>query len=185
VRYKRKKNPSYTPRLKHERYCKKCGLSGIRKGRFYHPECSPLNVVKGIVRVCPDCGQSKKVFPSAGKMQIRCKRCNHKRRRAENNSNWKGGITPENQRFRASEEYKEWRKAVFERDGYNCVLCGQHGFTLHAHHIKPFSTHPELRVDVDNGQTLCKKCHEKTDTFLSKAKQKPKRFRQLAMGFLD
>lgn len=58
-----------------------------------------------------------------------------------------------------SVEYKEWRKAVFERDGYLCQECGFHGY-LHAHHIKGYAHHPDLRYEVSNGVTLCKNCHK-------------------------
>jgi 5-methylcytosine-specific restriction endonuclease McrA len=75
----------------------------------------------------------------------------------------------ENQRIRRSEEYREWRRCVFERDDYRCVRCGQRGGMLNAHHVKPFSAHPELRFDVANGETLCLTCHEQTDTYLFKA----------------
>jgi len=75
------------------------------------------------------------------------------------NHAWKGGITPENLRARRSDEYAEWRTAVFERDEYTCQLCGQVGHQLVAHHIYLFSEFPDLRFDVDNGLTLCRSCH--------------------------
>lgn len=93
-------------------------------------------------------------------------------RRGANSQFWKGGITKKNQEIRNSLEYKLWRTAVFERDGYTCIWGGRsHGSKLHADHIKPFSLFPELRFAIDNGRTLCEECHEKTDTYLSKAKK--------------
>ena len=79
---------------------------------------------------------------------------------------WKGGITPINRIIRHSLEYKLWRTAVFERDNYTCIWCGDNkGGNLEADHIKPFALFPELRFAIDNGRTLCKTCHKTTDTY--------------------
>jgi predicted restriction endonuclease len=61
---------------------------------------------------------------------------------------------------RRSEEYKAWRKAVFERDNYTCQICESHGCKLNAHHIKSYAYHPQLRTDIENGVTLCVPCHK-------------------------
>ena len=74
--------------------------------------------------------------------------------------NWKGGITPQNQKERNSPQYRRWRDAVFVRDSYTCQSCGQRGGKLNAHHISPWAKDTERRFDVSNGITLCKQCHK-------------------------
>ena len=65
-----------------------------------------------------------------------------------------------NNNYRRTPEYYRWRKAVYERDNYTCQKCGTRGGNLNAHHIKPFSKNKELRTDINNGITLCCKCHK-------------------------
>ena len=64
-----------------------------------------------------------------------------------------------------SAEQREWRTAIFARDAYTCQECGVKGGRLQADHIKPFSTHPDLRYDLSNGRTLCVPCHQATPTY--------------------
>jgi len=62
--------------------------------------------------------------------------------------------------LRETEEYRNWRKNVFERDKI-CQDCGSDE-KLHAHHKIPFQYDPfEKGIDVNNGIILCEKCHRK------------------------
>jgi len=97
----------------------------------------------------------------------------------ENNPNWKGGITPLNMEIRYSKKTKIWRELVFKRDDWTCQECKIRGGKLEAHHIKMFcDIIKENKIetlimalncnelwDINNGQTLCRGCHEKTKIF--------------------
>lgn len=91
----------------------------------------------------------------------------HKRKLSESQiKRWNsGGIAPRISekrrkiaRIRGSAEYIRWKKAVYKRDGYRCVYCGETEH-IHAHHVESFAHHPEKRFLVENGKTVCKKCH--------------------------
>lgn len=91
------------------------------------------------------------------------------------NGMWKGRSTVTMQ-IRNIFEYRQWRSDVFTRDDYTCQDCGTRGCYLEAHHIKMFSTIlDEYKIksvedarscselwNINNGQTLCNKCHNKT-----------------------
>jgi transposase-like protein len=74
--------------------------------------------------------------------------------------NWKGGITADRVRVRVSLDMKLAREACFKRDDYTCRDCGKRGGKLNAHHIWPFQSYPQLKFEVSNLLTLCKRCHD-------------------------
>lgn len=82
----------------------------------------------------------------------------------ENNPLWKDGKSlarkAERRILMGRFDYKFWRTSVFARDKYTCQRCDiKKHKRLEAHHIKEWIDYPDLRYDIDNGLTLCKKCH--------------------------
>lgn len=76
----------------------------------------------------------------------------------DKNPNWQGGTSTETKKARNSYEYLIWRRSVLDRDDRRCQRCASKE-KLEAHHIKPFNVDKSLRYDIDNGITLCEKCH--------------------------
>ena len=108
-------------------------------------------------------------------------------KRGKKSSNWKGGITTLSHLIRNNDNHKEWIKKVLKRDNYICQKCFNVRRNLHCHHIyyfsfilrdflkeySQFSPIEDKEIlnrisfsyykfwDLDNGITLCKKCHIK------------------------
>lgn len=163
-------------RAKTRKYCdKKCKYIAVGEG---------LKGIKAPVRLnCKQCGKEiivPKYTVKSGRERYCSKPCSDKYRVGKpgknlgkkfpqmsgaNHHNWKGGKTPKSEALRKGTRYKNWRKAVFERDDYTCQECSERGGVLNADHIKPFALYPELRFSIDNGRTLCVPCHRKTDTW--------------------
>lgn len=83
-------------------------------------------------------------------------------RKGEDHWNWQGGKSLVNDRHDSS-RYKEWRRKVYEKDGYTCQMCSVkkigENVTLNAHHVVGWMESIELRYEVGNGLTLCVPCH--------------------------
>jgi len=118
---------------------------------------------------CSYCARTFKRHPSQvkNKKHIYCNMvCKDKHNgeliRGSNHPRWNPELTEEDRRERRkNRDYIDWRESVYRRDDYTCQCCGDDkGGNLVAHHILNFSEHENLRLDIDNGITLCGHCHK-------------------------
>ncbi len=104
--------------------------------------------------------------------------------RGVNAGNWRGGISPLRLQIRKCFEYSQWQRTILSRDDYTCQICSIRGGKLAIDHFpKSFSgiireneikTLQEAREcdalwGLDNGRTLCRPCHLKTDNYGAKS----------------
>jgi len=114
------------------------------------------------------------------KLSLQARENISKGHRGSKSYSWKGGVTPLMRQIRRCFLYREWRKAVFERDKYTCQKCGEKGGWKEADHypksfaeifysnnIKTLDEALECVFfwDTNNGRTLCRECHFKTPTY--------------------
>jgi hypothetical protein len=105
------------------------------------------------------CGNITTGYLSAIRKGIKC---GCQRPRGEDSPNWNPNKTQKERELgRKIPGYKEWIMAVYERDNYTCKKCGEYGGNLNAHHIEGYADNKELRIELNNGITLCSKCHKK------------------------
>lgn len=83
--------------------------------------------------------------------------------KGEKSPRWRYDLTKEErEKGRNLEGYSEWRLQVYERDNYTCQCCGDSkGHNLNAHHLNGYNWDKKHRTDINNGVTLCEKCHKK------------------------
>jgi hypothetical protein len=78
-------------------------------------------------------------------------------------------------------KYYNYCEMVRTRDNHICLHCGLNKeqvatrdgskiLELDCHHIQPWDEFPELRYDLDNGLTLCKRCHKREEDRLKHLK---------------
>ena len=130
----------------------------MRKGQK-HLEASKIKISLNKIGNSPSWSKGKK---HSEKSRLKMSKVKIGKYVGDKNPNWKGGVSKANNLFRTSIENRLWREAVFARDNWTCQECGKKdSANLNAHHIKSFAKYPELRTSIENGKTLCKKCHIK------------------------
>jgi hypothetical protein len=146
-------------------------ISPLKKAKL-KKECAKCKVIFYVkpsldrVKHCSrSCAKKGKPSPNLGKtasLETRAKQSAKKKGiRGKNHWNFKHGLRRGKIEM-SSGAYFDWRMSVFKRDDFTCQVCFIRGIYLEAHHIKRFNDYPELRLDINNGISLCKSCHNKT-----------------------
>lgn len=145
-------------RLPTARYCSyRCRADWQAENGTFRKENNP-NYRGGHNKPCQHCGKEFWVIPATEGRKFCSKPCadiggfrysgkDHPNYREEARRKNRGG------------PHHKWVNAVIGRDNATCQKCGAKEIELHAHHIKSYKDHPDLRFDLDNGITLCFKCH--------------------------
>lgn len=141
-----------------------------KEHNFCSRECYLKWQSKGrIVFNCDYCGKessTKKYEFEKGKHHFCSQECQYKWRseniRGKAHYSYNHNISDEErERNRDYPEYNDFKRDVYERDNYTCVCCGDNkGGNLNAHHLNSYNFDKEHRTDINNGVTLCKKCHK-------------------------
>jgi len=143
--------------------CEYCGESYYVKASQEHTSkfCSVLchSSSGRETRVCKYCNESFETKKSSDQ-----KYCSHLCFSRDNSGSnchlWNKELSDvERDEHRDSPENREWSLKVKERDDFKCQNCQTRGGDLESHHILAYSRHQEARIDIDNGATLCKRCH--------------------------
>ncbi len=176
--------------------CEHCGNESHPRNhreRFCGVQCFNESRINRLALKCDNCGieftrqvSQYKVAKNRNSSHFFCDRkCANMFRRGSNHPKWiedRSLLKNNNKSVRESLEMKEWRRAVFLRDDWQCRLCQDrssvgHRVTLNAHHIKRLVDYPELGFEIDNGITLCEPCHKLTY-------QKEEQFEEQFQGIL-
>lgn len=77
---------------------------------------------------------------------------------------WNPNLTDEERKLqkerRGDPKTIEWKIKIFNRDNRTCVVCGEkRGHRLVAHHKEAWNSNKEMRYEIANGTTVCRKCH--------------------------
>lgn len=165
-----------------------------KKGRLPFPKC--LDCKKILTnkqsKRCNKCFRIRhsKIMKKIWKTSLyKLKNC----RIGRKNGRWINGKTSVRKTIRSLDRYTDWRFKILKRDDFKCTNCGYRGY-LEVDHIyklafllddffKTFRDKRKIRNrkflinkmkkykpfwNIKNGRTLCLKCHQKTDTYMTK-----------------
>lgn len=179
-----------------ERMKARLNVSGLEIGRGFNkgkkfPERSGENSPTWkpkTTKTCKGCSKTLSLAPWESDRLFCNVTCYGLWHRGENSPVFMGEKAKSLLRHRIMElpEYVAWRKAIFARDNFTCVICSKRGGDLEADHFPEayWEIRDRLGItsaqdardckdfwDISSGRTLCLECHRKTDNYMKKPKK--------------
>lgn len=160
------------------RTCQNCGvefavlassLRRPRRGLYCSAACRligrPYQQKQWVAIPCQECGQTFSTPPChLGRRRCCSRSCaavaRGRKMRGSLHPAWKGGTS----KRRSAASQRAIKRRV--KEAGCCERCGSKN-NLHGHHVKYYSTHPDLRDDESNIQVLCNRCHAQEHPRLS------------------
>lgn len=115
------------------------------------------------------CECKNTIYTSANRLRFNKTKscgCYHKEKiTGKNNSNYRHDLSDEERKLSKERHYlpetKIWANTIKYLDNHTCRKCGRNRGKLNSHHIYNWLDYPNLRLNLDNGITLCDKCHKR------------------------
>jgi len=175
--------------FKSGRRCKKCGIQkNAQSKKFSYKEVQQyfedqgcelletkyINVLTKMKYKC-NCGNISTIRFSFFKNGQRCKKCAIKNSTGNLSVCWNPKLSQKDREDKRDYiQYTQWRTDIYKKNNYTCQNCSSRKDDngkykkIHAHHIDGYAENPDLRIDINNGITLCQECHNKFHSIYGK-----------------
>jgi len=150
--------------------CEWCGKefhispSRLGKSKYCCRNCYTASCLRREDVICKNCQctfEAKSSEVSRGGGKFCSPSCSSTWHSGVNNSRYNSSLTSDERAVtRNFREYRKWRLDVYNKDNFTCQKCGECGGKLNAHHILGYARYKDARLLVDNGETLCYRCHK-------------------------
>jgi DNA-directed RNA polymerase subunit RPC12/RpoP len=136
---------------------------------------------------CNICDYEYNTTLSKIKVGYRCEECATKLRSGIYHYKYNPNLTDEHRdrkRMRIDGMNQEkWRNEIFKRDNYTCILSGQYGGKLNAHHLNGYNWDTENQFNIDNGVTVSYYVHNLFHKLYGKKDNTKEQFQEFSIRY--
>lgn len=126
-------------------------------------------------------------FKHGNNSELRCSECCFKYSylRGSDNPNYDFSLTDEHRQRtqRRPSSIRTWYRRVLENHQFTCVISGQKGGSLSAHHLYNLANYPHLALDLENGVCLTRELHLEFHRLYGRKQTTAEQFSEFAATF--